>query len=330
MFKPGQVLFGKRRAYQRKVAVADFTGVCSGDIYVLESQDASALLPGLLPFICQTDAFFEHAVGTSAGSLSPRTNWKSLADFEFSLPPMEEQRRIVEILEASDRAVSALEDARGLHGNLLRAFIQEKFERFDVECMHKPASSLMRRVTVGIVVKPADLYVERGKGVLALRSLNVFPDRFALAETVEISVEGHAAHGKSALQAGDIVVVRTGRPGDAAVVPLELAGINCIDLIVAKPADDIEPQYVVTFLNSQFGRRIFFAGTTGTAQQHFNVGEFSKLRLPVPPREIQQEFVSRLTLLRSPEEALIKRLHQVRTFRSALLNRAAGEFEHGV
>ncbi len=46
VFKPGQVLFGKRRAYQRKVAVADFSGVCSGDIYVLESKDASVLLPG--------------------------------------------------------------------------------------------------------------------------------------------------------------------------------------------------------------------------------------------------------------------------------------------
>ena len=48
VFKPGQVLFGKRRAYQRKVAVADFEGVCSGDIYVLESQDANVLLPELL------------------------------------------------------------------------------------------------------------------------------------------------------------------------------------------------------------------------------------------------------------------------------------------
>lgn len=78
MFQPGQVLFGKRRAYQRKVAVADFSGVCSGDIYVLETKDAEVLLPELLPFICQTDAFFDHAVGTSAGSLSPRTNWTSL------------------------------------------------------------------------------------------------------------------------------------------------------------------------------------------------------------------------------------------------------------
>lgn len=85
-FRPGQVLFGKRRAYQRKIAVVDFNGVCSGDIYVFEPKDPKVLLPELLPFICQTDPFFEHAVGTSAGSLSPRTNWKSLADYEFALP----------------------------------------------------------------------------------------------------------------------------------------------------------------------------------------------------------------------------------------------------
>lgn len=94
VFQPGQVLFGKRRAYQRKLAVADFSGVCSGDIYVLETKDAQILLPELLPFICQTEAFFDHAVGTSAGSLSPRTNWTSLADFDLMLPPMDEQKRI--------------------------------------------------------------------------------------------------------------------------------------------------------------------------------------------------------------------------------------------
>jgi type I restriction enzyme S subunit len=330
VFKPGQVLFGKRRAYQRKVAVANFSGVCSGDIYVLESQNANVLIPELLPFICQTDVFFEHAVGTSAGSLSPRTNWTSLADFEFTLPPPDEQRRILEILEVADHTASALEDAKTHHDELLKAFIQEEFERFDVACTHIRASELMRKITVGIVVKPADLYVEQGKGVLALRSLNLFPDRFVLDETVQISVDGHAAHCKSVLQAGDIVIVRTGRPGDAAVVPPELDGINCIDLIVAKPGEEIEAQYVVTFLNSQFGRRIFSAGTTGTAQQHFNVGEFSKLRLPVPPRESQREFVSRLSAIRSPANALSERLNQVKAMRTSLLNRAVGDVNHGV
>ncbi|MGE3517518.1 MAG: restriction endonuclease subunit S [Vicinamibacterales bacterium] len=102
VFRAGQVLFGKRRAYQRKVAVADFDGVCSGDIYVFEPK-GDGLLPELLPYICQTDGFFEHAIGTSAGSLSPRTNWNSLVGFELPLPPIDVQRRIVEALAAIDR-----------------------------------------------------------------------------------------------------------------------------------------------------------------------------------------------------------------------------------
>lgn len=109
VFRPGQVLFGKRRAYQRKVAVADFAGVCSGDIYVFESKDPNVLLPELLPFICQTDSFFEHAIGTSAGSLSPRTNWKSLAKYEFALPPLEEQRRVARVMQDLQLAESSLE-----------------------------------------------------------------------------------------------------------------------------------------------------------------------------------------------------------------------------
>ena len=104
VFRPGQVLFGKRRAYQRKVAVASFAGVCSGDIYVLEPC-GNALMPELLPFICQTDAFFEHAIATSAGSLSPRTNWKSLASFEFLLPPIQEQGRVVEACRALENVL---------------------------------------------------------------------------------------------------------------------------------------------------------------------------------------------------------------------------------
>lgn len=121
VFQPGQVLFGKRRAYQRKVAVADFSGVCSGDIYVLETKDAQVLLPELLPFICQTDAFFEHAVGTSAGSLSPRTNWTSLADFEFALPPIEEQTRTLELLAAGSNTIDELRAAYGLLPTLRRS-----------------------------------------------------------------------------------------------------------------------------------------------------------------------------------------------------------------
>ena len=128
VFQPGQVLFGKRRAYQRKVAVADFSGVCSGDIYVLETKDAQILLPELLPFICQTDAFFDHAVGTSAGSLSPRTNWTSLADFAFMLPPMDEQTSLVEGLRGFEEAMESTESLSATAETLRRSLMIDHFE----------------------------------------------------------------------------------------------------------------------------------------------------------------------------------------------------------
>lgn len=99
---PGQTLFGKRRAYQRKVAYAEFRAICSGDIYTFEAAEVD-LLPQLLPFIVQSEGFFDHALGTSAGSLSPRTNWRDLADFEFDLPPIEEQERLAKLLWAVER-----------------------------------------------------------------------------------------------------------------------------------------------------------------------------------------------------------------------------------
>ena len=72
--------------------------MCSGDIYVFEPKNEN-LLPELLPFICQTDRFFEHAIGTSARLTLSATNWESLASYEFALPPLEEQRRIAGVLE---------------------------------------------------------------------------------------------------------------------------------------------------------------------------------------------------------------------------------------
>ena len=103
-FREGQVLFGKRRAYQRKVALAEFDGICSSDILTFEPKDDS-LTPELLPFIVQSHSFFNHALGTSSGSLSPRTRWSQLKDFVFPLPPTDKQREIAETLVAAKECV---------------------------------------------------------------------------------------------------------------------------------------------------------------------------------------------------------------------------------
>lgn len=103
-FSAGDVLFGRRRAYLKKAAQASFDGICSGDITVMRVKDG--LLPELLPFVVQNEKFFDHAIKHSAGGLSPRAKFKDLANYEFLLPPKEQQTQLAELLWAMDEVVN--------------------------------------------------------------------------------------------------------------------------------------------------------------------------------------------------------------------------------
>ena len=99
-FNKGQVLLGRRRAYLKKAVVAPFDGICSSDITVIEAVP-NKISPELLPFIIQNERFFNYAIKGSAGSLSPRVKWEYLKEYEFDLPPIEEQERLAELLWAA-------------------------------------------------------------------------------------------------------------------------------------------------------------------------------------------------------------------------------------
>lgn len=103
IFRKGDVLFGRRRAYLKKAAQANFEGVCSGDITVMRANK-ELLLPELLPFIVNNDKFFDYAITHSAGGLSPRVKFKDLANFEFDMPSKNQQHDIAELLSSIEEA----------------------------------------------------------------------------------------------------------------------------------------------------------------------------------------------------------------------------------
>lgn len=122
-FQPGDIIFGKRRVYQRKVALADFEGICSAHAMVLRAKPG-AVLSEFLPFFMQSDLFMERALSISVGSLSPTINWKALAAEEFLLPPIQEQARLVELFAALASFTNSLSEAflkaRQCHESLVR------------------------------------------------------------------------------------------------------------------------------------------------------------------------------------------------------------------
>jgi type I restriction enzyme S subunit len=93
LFEKGDVIFGRRRAYQRKVSMADFRGICSAHALVLRAKPG-LIDPSFLPVFLSSDTFLNLAIKISVGSLSPTVNWKTLATQEFLFPPLDQQREI--------------------------------------------------------------------------------------------------------------------------------------------------------------------------------------------------------------------------------------------
>ncbi|MEM0935309.1 MAG: restriction endonuclease subunit S [Pseudomonadota bacterium] len=130
LFQPGDIIFGKRRVYQRKVAVADFEGICSAHAMVLRAKPET-VLPEFLPFFMQSDLFMERALSISVGSLSPTINWKALAKEEFLLPPIQEQARLVEAFSAYRAAYESLQEAEDRLADVQAAYVENLlYERF--------------------------------------------------------------------------------------------------------------------------------------------------------------------------------------------------------
>jgi len=313
LFKPGQVLFGKRRAYQRKVAVADFEGVCSGDIYVLEPAN-DRLMPELLPFLCQTDAFFDHAVGTSAGSLSPRTNWTSLATFEFLLPPIQEQARLVEALSAADKLAEVQHDLFASSESVFKALLKERigrgFKPADYQGWEEDDEPNMCFVRLSDVAS-----VDRGRFSHRPRNLpQFFGGPYPFAQTGDVA----AARGRdfSASQFLSDEGVQYSKSFPAGTIFLTIAAViaataisttetYCTDSVVGVvPKDPSDVDYLEYTL--RFTRPYLeFEVATQTAQKNINLEVLRPLTIPWPSKEdrdaIAKELAAAENVIRSIE-----------------------------
>lgn len=109
LVKKGQIIFCKRRAYQRKVAVADWDCICSTDAMILEANPDN-VIPEFLPFFMQSDEFVNRVIAHSEGSLSPRIKWKTLAEQSFIFPSRDLQEELTKNLTILEDSISKVED----------------------------------------------------------------------------------------------------------------------------------------------------------------------------------------------------------------------------
>lgn len=127
VFKPGQILYGSRRTYLKKIAVADFEGICANTTFVLETKDPLVLEQRLLPFIMLSKDFTTWSIAKSKGSTNPYVLFSDLADFEFELPPLEEQKVLADKLWAAYRLKEAYKKLLVATDEMLKSQFIEMF-----------------------------------------------------------------------------------------------------------------------------------------------------------------------------------------------------------
>lgn len=302
-FQSGDIIFGKRRVYQRKVAVADFEGICSAHAMVLRAKPGG-VLPDFLPFFMQSDLFMERALSISVGSLSPTINWKALAAEEFLLPPIQEQARLVEALSAADKLAEVQHDLLTSSESVFKALLKERigrgFKPADYQGWEEDDEPNMRFVRLSDVAS-----VDRGKFSHRPRNLpQFFGGPYPFAQTGDVAAaRGRDFSASQFLSDEGVQYSKSFPPGTifltiAAVIAATAISTKetyCTDSVVGvvpnDPSDVDYLEYALRFTRPY----LEFEVATQTAQKNINLEVLRPLTIPWPGKEDRDEIAKELT-----------------------------------
>ena len=288
-FRKGQILFGRRRAYQHKACVATFEGVCSGDITVIEPIEGK-VHPDLLPFIVQNDDFFEHAIKGSNGALSPRVKWEHMANFEVYLPSLAEQKVLAEKLwaayEVKQSYLKMIEATQEMvKSQFIEMFGQSPLINDMNECfsvIRNGASIKQGQIEGGIPITRIETiseeFVDRAKMGYAGIIDDKYKSYYLQNNDILISHINSLKHiGKCALysQKGNEIIIH---------------GMN---LLCLRPKCEIvNPVFAIHMLRSNIIKNEI-ANITKPAvnQASFSVKDFGKIKAIIPNMDEQEKFV---------------------------------------
>jgi len=281
--------------------------------------------PGFLYHFFVSKFFQDQKDKLSIGATQKAINNEKFKEIIIPELSFEDQERIAKILDEADALRQKRKQVIGLLDHYLKSVFWEMFGdpvKNEKKWTKKTGEEYCEKLTVGVVIKPASHYVE--KGVIALRSLNIRPNKITLNDLVYFSSESHKKLlSKSRLNEGDVVFVRTGATGTAAIIPKSLDGCNCIDLIITRPKKDLmHPIYLCYFFNSDFGKRLVLSKNVGGIQQHFNIGALKKMEIPCPPFLLQEEFAVLVEKVELLKEVMLTQFKELEIQFQALIQKA--------
>lgn len=158
---------------------------------------------------------------------------------------------------------------------------------------HRKISDMSEKITVGFVGSMSHLF--QNTGIPLLRGQNIQPYKLNLKSLKYISEDTHKKWKKSALEPGDVAIVRVGYPGTACVIPQGVGPLNAASLVIIRTdPEQLNPYYLSYVLNSDWGKQKIASRLVGAAQQVFNTKVAADMNIPAPPIVMQNKIADML------------------------------------
>lgn len=284
----GDVLFGKRRAYQKKVAIAPFDGIFSAHGMVLRPNE-EVIDKSFFPLFISSDYFLDAAIKISVGSLSPTINWRDLKKLEFELPEMEEQRDLAKVLWAMDATKNSYQKLLLKTDELVKSRFVEMFGGLNRE----PLSKYIEQVR-GVSYKPADLRTSAEDDAYTLLRANNIADGTVNFDEVQY-VASRKVSAVQVICKGDILMCGSsgslGHVGKAALCKPESYGMTFGAFCkVIRPAGGLLPVYIASYFQSDEYRKSIMQLASGSNINNLKAEHIDNLLIPVASSEMQEQF----------------------------------------
>jgi len=289
-FMPGDVLLMSRNPHLRKASVVDFEGICSDVSYVCRTKDESVLMQKYLPFIFQTDHFWKFAEENKKGSTNFFLNWSDFEKYEFNLPSIEKQKKLVDLLWSFQETKSAYKVMLEKTDEMVKSQFIEMFGDLDSNKKGWKKEPLKKHADILVGYPfPSSGYSE--KGIKIIGGYNLMQGYINWDDSKYWpTMENYEQY---LLKDGDIVMAMD-RPwtGDGFKMAF-IDGTQLPALLIQRTAciraSDIENEFLYTLLNSQW-----FAdhcNVKGSLVPHISNKDMNSFMIYLPPNELQKVFV---------------------------------------
>lgn len=325
-FQKGDILFARRNAYLRRASLVDFNGICSGDAFVIR-ENHNKVVPGFLAFVMNSTALWDYANSNAAGTMSKRVKWRDLAEYEFLLPPKDQQEQIAELLWAGEDL--SLNETEVYQSILLQltAFTNSKINR-GYESSIQPLPVNWKLAKLGSVSKvqagstplrAEKTYYENGS-IPWVKTLDL--NNGEISQTEEKITEVALAKTSCKVRPIDTVLVamyggfnQIGRTG---ILKLPAATNQAVSAVMVD-RDILQPEYLLHLLNS---RVEYWKKVAISSRKDPNITKVDIENFPVaiPPLEEQKEIIETINSLLHTKKQIENRIENTKQLQKTIIN----------